>query len=74
MPSFPLWPAPQIPRLSHSRVGWAFQEVPKKPKKTFGEFLVDPFAKNNKEREQRDTWPQTEEGALSVSTPGTCLG
>lgn len=71
---FPLWPAPHKSCSSHSRVGLTFQEVPKKLKGTFGKCLVDSIAKNNIEREQKDTVSQIQEGPLPVVTPGTCLG
>jgi hypothetical protein len=68
IPSYPLWPALQKASLSHARVGWAFQEVPKKLEKTF---LVDSTAKNNIEK---DTESQTQKGASPVFTPGKNWG
>lgn len=61
IPSYPLWPAFQKASLSHSRVGWAFQEVPKK-KKLEKTFLVDSMAKDNIEKKQKDSESQNSKG------------
>lgn len=51
--------------------GQAFEEVSKNLGKTF---LVDSMAKDNTEMEQKGTGSQTQEAALPVFTPDTCVG
>lgn len=52
IPSYPLWPAFQKASLSHSRVGWAFQEVPKKKK--IGENISSGFHGQRQHRKEAE--------------------